>query len=194
MPRIPEYQYHSAWRQPGAAFRGPTMLDKATKYVLPPLDLLARFYLGGIFIYAAWGKILDPYSFALSIATYQMLPTHVINLMAMVLPWLELVTGILLVVGTLTRPAVLLVNGMMVVFIYAIWSAVSRGLDLGSCGCFASEEAAAEISMGTVWRDVWWLLIGIFILLVRERSRWGLTRLWEWNQERKWRAKAAEDG
>lgn len=170
------------------------MLNSALKYTLPPLDLIARFYLGGIFIYAAWGKILDPYAFALSIATYQMLPTHVINLMAIALPWLELVAGVLLVVGTLTRPAVLLVNGMMVVFIYAIYSAVTRGLDLGSCGCFASEEAAAEISMGTVWRDVWWLAIGIFIQLVKEQSRWGLDRLWQWRQELKWREKAAEDG
>jgi putative oxidoreductase len=170
------------------------MLTKATKYVLPPLDLLARFYLGGIFIYAAWGKILDPYSFALSIATYQMLPTNVVNLMAIALPWLEMVTGVLLVVGTLTRPSVLLINGMMVVFIYAIWSAVSRGLDMGSCGCFASEAAAEEISMATVWRDVWWLVIGVFILVVNDDNRWGLTRLWQWNQDKKWRAKAAEDG
>lgn len=165
----------------------------ATRFIVPPLDLLARFYLGGIFIFAAWGKVLDPYSFALVIATYQMLPTNVINLLAITLPWLELATGVLLIVGTLTRPAVILVNGMMVVFICAIYSAVSRGLGLGSCGCFASEEAAAEISMGTVWRDVWWLVIGIFILFVHERARWGVDRLWQWNQERKWRLHAAED-
>jgi len=161
--------------------------------VLPPLDLIARFYLGGIFIYAAWDKIIDPYSFALSIATYQMLPTNVVNLMAITLPWLELATGVLLVVGTLTRPAVLLVNGMMVMFIYAIWSAVSRGLDMGSCGCFASEAAAEEISMGTVWRDVWWLVIGIFILVVNEPNRWGLAGFWQRKQDRKWRQAAARE-
>jgi putative oxidoreductase len=167
------------------------MENRARRFGLPPLDLLARFYLGGIFVYAAWGKVLDPYSFALSIATYQMVPTSVINLMAIALPWLELATGVLLVLGTLTRPSVILINGMMVVFIYAIYSAVDRGLDLGSCGCFASEEAAAEISMATVWRDVAWLLIGIFIFFVPERSRWGLTRLWQWRQEKKWREKEA---
>ena len=75
----------------------------AGKWLIPPLELAARLYLGSIFIYAAWGKILDPYNFAVSIATYQMLPTYLVNIIAVTLPWLELVTGVLLVVGFRTR-------------------------------------------------------------------------------------------
>ncbi len=169
-----------------------TFRSTANRWILPPLDLVARIYLGGIFIYAAWGKILDPYSFALSIATYQMFPNEIINITAIALPWLEMVVGVLLVLGIQTRPNVILINGMMVVFIYAIWSAVDRGLGLGSCGCFASEEAAEEISMATVWRDVAWLVIGIFIFFVKEQARWGIDRAWEVFQERKWRRRAED--
>jgi len=145
----------------------------AADWVVPPLDLVARVYLGGVFILAAWGKILDPYAFAVSIASYQMLPTELINIMAIFLPPLELVTGVLLILGVGTRMQVILINGMMVMFIVAISAALYRNLDMGSCGCFASEEAAEEMSMATVWRDVWWLLIGMFIFFVNRR-RWGL--------------------
>jgi putative oxidoreductase len=141
--------------------------------VIPPLDLAARVYLGGVFIFAAWGKILDPYTFALSIATYQMMPTVLINVMAVVLPPLELVTGVLLILGIQTRVQAILINAMMVMFMVAIGAALYRNLDLGTCGCFASEEAAEEMSAATLWRDLWWLLIGIFIFCVN-RGRWGL--------------------
>jgi len=150
----------------------------AARWTIPPLDLIARLYLGGIFIYAAYGKIVDPYGFAVSIATYQMTPTSVVNIMAIFLPWLEIVTGVFLLVGLMTRVQAILINGMMVMFIIAISYAVYRGLDMGSCGCFASEEAAEEISTGTIMRDVYWLLIGLFIFFVKTEYRWGIDRLW----------------
>jgi len=156
------------------------------KWAVPAIDFAARIYLGVIFIYAAWGKILDPYSFAVAIATYQMTPQSLINLMAIILPWLELVTGILLIVGFQTRVQAILINGMMVMFIIAIAYAVYRGLDMGTCGCFASEEAAEEISMSTVWRDVRWLLIGMFVFFVKE-PRWGLDGLRLTLQERRFK-------
>ena len=146
-------------------------------WVLPSLDLVGRFYLGWVFIYAAWGKIVDPYSFAMAIATYDMLPLDMINLMAIALPWLELITGVLLVVGFQTRVMALLVGGMMVMFLVAIVSALARGLSLESCGCFAreAEEAAKDFSIATVWRDVGWLAIAMFIYLA-EASRFSLDR------------------
>ena len=157
---------------------GRDTLNMIEKWGLPPLDLIARVYLGGVFIYAAWGKIIDPYGFAVAIATYQMMPTNVLNIMAITMPWLELFTGVLLILGVWTRANAILINGMMVMFIIAISAAVYRGLDMGTCGCFASEEAAEEISVATIWRDVWWLAIGVFIFFV-QRHRWGLENLWQ---------------
>lgn len=145
----------------------------ADNRVIPPLDMVVRVYLGGVFIYAAWGKCLDPYTFAVSVATYQMMPTVLINAMAVILPPLEMVTGVLLILGIRTRVQVILINAMLVMFMVAIGAALYRNLDIGTCGCFASEEAAEEMSAGTLWRDLWWLLIGIFIFCVN-RGRWGL--------------------
>ncbi len=152
--------------------------DFMRRWGIPSVDLLARFYLGGVFLFAAWGKILDPYEFAVNIATYQVLPLELVNLSAIVLPWIELVAGVLLILGVFTRAESLLVNGMLLVFIAAIASALYRELDLGTCGCFASEEAAEDLSLMTVWRDVGWLAIGIVVTVVPERMRWGIERWW----------------
>ena len=58
---------------------------------LAALSVPARLYLGGVFVGASLYKIALPYEFALSIATYQILPLEVINPFALTLPWIELV-------------------------------------------------------------------------------------------------------
>ena len=80
----------------------------------------ARLYLGAIFVIACWHKLRDPSAFALDIATYQILPLAVVNPMAIVLPWVEMVAGLMLIVGFRTRAAALLIAAMMVVFTVAI--------------------------------------------------------------------------
>jgi putative oxidoreductase len=141
------------------------------------LALAARWYLGPLFMLAAWHKIAEPGAFALDIATYQIVPLGLINLMAIVLPWLELVTGAMLVVGLRTRAAALAIAGMMTMFTVAIAIAVSKGLEM-SCGCFASQGAAEDpISWRTIVRDSAWLALALYVLLL-DRRPLGLDRLW----------------
>lgn len=121
-----------------------------------------RLYLGGVFVVAGYGKILEPFDFALSIATYQILPLTLVNLFAILLPWLELFTGVFLIVGLLTKENAFLVSLMMVMFTAALGIALSKGLQI-NCGCFASGEAAVEISYRTLLRDLTWLAMGLFI-------------------------------
>ena len=66
------------------------------------LALLARLYLGFVFIYACLHKIAEPATFALDVATYQFLPLPLINIFALVMPWLELLAGAMIVVGLRT--------------------------------------------------------------------------------------------
>jgi uncharacterized membrane protein YphA (DoxX/SURF4 family) len=133
------------------------------------LALAARLYLGTIFLMACWHKILDPGSFAVDIATYQIVPLGLVNAMAIVLPWLELTAAILLVVGLRIRAAALLVAGMMTMFTVAISIAVSKGLDM-SCGCFASQGAVEDpISWRTIVRDGSWLGLAIYVLVLDRR-------------------------
>ena len=140
------------------------------------IALAARLYLGSLFLFACWHKLLDPHAFAVDIATYQMLPLAVVNPLAIVLPWVELVTGLMLVLGLRTRAASLLAAAMLAMFTAAITVAVARGLDL-ACGCFASQGAAEDpISWQTIVRDAAWLLLALYALRF-DRRPLGIDRL-----------------
>lgn len=94
--------------------------------------------LGVIFVYAAWGKIADPATFAELIYHYKMLPHWGANLTAVALPWVELAAGICLVAGVWQRPAALLTEGLLVLFILVTVVAWIRpDVRIEDCGCFA---------------------------------------------------------
>jgi len=140
------------------------------------LALPARLYLAGVFLFACWHKIADPHSFAVDVATYQILPLALVNFMAIVLPWVELVAALQLALGLRTRAAALTISGMMVMFLVAISLALARGLDL-SCGCFASQGAAEDpISYKTVVRDAAWLLLAVYVMIF-DKTPLGLDRI-----------------
>jgi uncharacterized membrane protein YphA (DoxX/SURF4 family) len=123
------------------------------------LAIPARWYLGVLFVGACLHKIANPHSFAVDVATYDILPLALVNVTAIVLPWIELAAGGMLLAGWRTRAAALLVFGMVLVFIAALVIALARGLDM-SCGCFASQGVGEDpISRLTVLRDLGWLAL-----------------------------------
>jgi putative oxidoreductase len=140
------------------------------------LALPARIYLGVVFLLACYHKILHPEVFALDVATYQFLPLALVNVFAITLPWVELGTGIQMVIGWRARSASLLIALMMVAFMVAVGWALHKGLDM-SCGCFASAAAEEDpISAATMWRDAGWLALALYALLL-DRRPLGLDRL-----------------
>jgi putative oxidoreductase len=142
------------------------------------VGLLARLLLAGVFLAAAWPKILRPAEFAVAVATYDILPLRYLHLMAIVLPWVELVAGVLLVLGLLSRPAALLTVGMNAMFIVALTLAIRRQIPMASCGCFSTEAASTmqSITWSYVWRDVGLLVLGIYVALL-DGGRIGLAGL-----------------
>jgi putative oxidoreductase len=129
------------------------------------ISLPLRLYIGYVFLYACYHKIVSPGSFAVDVATYQILPLQLINLMAIILPWIELAAGIMIVIGWRTRAASLLIAGMMAIFIVAIAIALAKGLDM-SCGCFASQSIEEDpISMMTIVRDLGWFVIPVYAMI-----------------------------
>ena len=128
------------------------------------LGWLARWYLGSLFLLACYHKILAPGTFAIDVATYQVLPLWLVNITAVVLPWVELGAGLLLILGWKVRAAALLVSLMLLSFMGALAFALWLGLDM-SCGCFASQGAEHDpISGWTMVRDGAWLAGSLFIL------------------------------
>jgi uncharacterized membrane protein YphA (DoxX/SURF4 family) len=112
--------------------------------------LLLRFALGGVFIYYATPKIVAPDLFAADVFNYHLLPPWGVNALALVLPWLELYTGICVVLGLWNRAAATLMAVMLVVFLVAFTSAKLRGYDI-ACGCSERGADAKPTGLLSFW-------------------------------------------
>ena len=104
------------------------------------IELAARWLLGATFVYASYNKILAPATFAKIVYGYDLFPHASINLIAIVLPYIELVAGLALLVGIYPRSAVLIINGMLLAFIVVLSVNLIRGHEF-DCGCFSLKNA-----------------------------------------------------
>ncbi len=95
-----------------------------------------RWLLGVLLLWAAVSKLANPTEFLGAIYAYQLpLPRTLLQAAAVVLPWVELLCGLLLLAGYWRQTALLTVTGLMVLFVIATGQAWGRGLDI-ACGCF----------------------------------------------------------
>jgi uncharacterized membrane protein YphA (DoxX/SURF4 family) len=101
----------------------------------PWLTIRVQLALGVFFVAAALPKIVDPPSFAHMVYNYRIMPGGVINLMALVMPWIELLCGLALILGIWTAAARSIIAAMLLTFIAAISINLARGNAI-DCGCF----------------------------------------------------------
>ena len=123
------------------------------KQMCKNFDIVLRFLIAAIFIYAGAVKILNPAQFAEDIDNYRMLPYFLVTLMAIILPWLEVLCGLLLIFGKWRESAAFLLMLLSFMFIIAIGSALFRGLDI-SCGCFVMSEEITRVSYLKLLEDI----------------------------------------
>jgi len=130
----------------------------------PWLTIRVQLALGALFIIAAIPKIADPPSFAHMIYNYRIVPAQLINLMALTMPWVELLAGLALIAGVWRRAALLLIAAMLLVFITAIGINLARGNAI-DCGCFnvadagkTHEQRIFDMKLD-IWRDLGMLLM-----------------------------------
>ena len=102
-----------------------------------------RILLGIIFIYASWDKVLEPAAFAQVIANYQILPAELVPPAAVFLPWLELISGICLIINRWSGGSALIITVLIVIFMGAIAYNIYRGIDV-ACGCFTLNNQAPQ--------------------------------------------------
>ena len=124
--------------------------------------LLARLLLGFIFLYAAIEKISDPESFAGAINNYKFLPLFSINIFAIFIPWIELITGILLIFGIAVRENSLIISTLLAIFIIIIIISLFRGLNI-NCGCFGT-AGGTKIGIQKIIEDILLILIGLHLV------------------------------
>lgn len=101
------------------------------------LNGILRLLVGGAFVIAGALKIADPAKFALDVSNYRLVPHELINLVAILVPWIEITAGSLVLAGIWLRPAALVIASLTVMFFAVIVSALARGLNI-ECGCFGT--------------------------------------------------------
>jgi len=106
----------------------------------PWLVRAAQVAIGLVFLAAALAKIGDTTYFAQQVHNYRLVPLWSEHLIAMTMPWIELVAGLALVVGPRRRAGALILLVFMLVFTAAVGAAWARGLDF-HCGCFGKAGA-----------------------------------------------------
>jgi uncharacterized membrane protein YphA (DoxX/SURF4 family) len=109
-----------------------------------------RWLLGALMLWAAVSKLAHPTEFLGSIYAYDLpLPRGLVQLVAVVLPWLELLCGLLLIANVWSETALAAIIGLLAVFVLATGQAWARELDI-SCGCFDLTIFGLESSAGLV--------------------------------------------
>ncbi len=121
------------------------------KLELPnPCWPVLRCLLGVLLLWAAVSKLAQPTDFLASIYAYDLpLPRSWLQLVAVVLPWLELLCGLLLLANVWTETALAAILALLGVFALATGQAWARGLDI-SCGCFNLKLFGVDASAGFV--------------------------------------------
>ncbi|MDR1397808.1 MAG: DoxX family membrane protein [Desulfarculales bacterium] len=129
--------------------------------LLDILSLLCRLFVGFIFIYASYDKIINPQDFAPFVAQYEIAPLWTVNWGSAVFAWTEFTVSILLITGWQIRPASFLASLMLVFFtglmIYA--GITGAGFD---CGCFPG-DAGHPAGYDAALRDAIFLIPALLV-------------------------------
>ncbi len=110
------------------------------------LPLIFRVFLGILFIYASYDKILDPAGFSKNIHNFHITPIAVENLAALIIPWLELIIGVFLIFGLFLEGTTSITIVLLVFFIVILSQAVFRGIDV-HCGCFKTDADVGTMDL-----------------------------------------------
>ncbi|MEE4362916.1 MAG: MauE/DoxX family redox-associated membrane protein, partial [Desulfotignum sp.] len=119
-----------------------------------------RLVMAGVFIYASIDKIIHPDLFAEAVYNYQVLPGYLVNLTALILPWLELTLGTCLLISRWMAGASALAAMLMALFVGMLIFNLARGLDI-SCGCFSAAPDDDPITKLTLVRDILFLIFSL---------------------------------
>ncbi|MDZ7291123.1 MAG: DoxX family membrane protein [candidate division KSB1 bacterium] len=126
------------------------------------LTLTLRLLLGFIFIYSGFSKLGDLAGFAEAIDNYRILPRPAINVLAIILPWIELLSGASLLSGILLRGGAILIASAMAIFTAAVATSMARGIDI-TCGCSTPFKIASRVGFGKLLEDVILLAAALLI-------------------------------
>ena len=135
------------------------------------LLLIARIFLGTVFAYAGFSKLMEPYeNFRGALAEYRVIPYGVVGAVAAILPWLELIFGVFLILGYAVRLSALVSTFLAGGFLVVLGaSQLFYGSIPASCGCFGEQGIHLTVSQ-VMSLDFLDFLIGLKLVSTRQHA------------------------
>ncbi len=128
-----------------------------------------KISLGMLFLYAAIDKIFFPSKFAEVIYHYKLVPLWMLNICAIIIPWIEIGIGVMLLLDIWSDIASIALILLTFAFVVMIASAMARGLNI-ECGCFSLDTHNSFVGWKRIIEDVFMILGGWFILQFEYRK------------------------
>jgi uncharacterized membrane protein YphA (DoxX/SURF4 family) len=128
--------------------------------------------LGCTFVYSSYHKIIDPPDFAKIVYNYKLVPGELINLVAIYMPWFELVAGLAVITGIGRRGGALGLGLICAVFIAALsYNLYHEHPTI--CGCFSTYAENKTLTDAEKFAKMWQeLFIDVGLLLASLQIFW----------------------
>lgn len=133
-----------------------------SKALLRVISHLCALAVAAYFIYAAWGKIgpANARQFSIQIANYNILAKEYTNIPAVILPWVEMFGAIALIFTCSRKAGSIIVGGLLIFFIGAVFdAAIIHDLEI-SCGC--TGKGSSHAGWNTIQFDLL-LFVGVVL-------------------------------
>jgi len=134
--------------------------------VRPVAVFLVRILLGLIFVISGLLKFTDLHSFAATIKSFDVVPDLLDSVLAVAISSLELISGLMLLVGLRTKFCSAAVGALLIVFIAAMIPSIVIGNEI-DCGCFGP-LSQSKVGVGLLFRDV--VMLTLVLLIVAQQS------------------------
>jgi uncharacterized membrane protein YphA (DoxX/SURF4 family) len=133
------------------------------------ITALLRIIMGLLFLYSGFFKAIDPENFAKAIILYDISPEVLVPYIAVVIPYIELIIGLLLLFGYKIKSSSFFSMILMLFWIIIISISIYRGKSF-DCGCFELKQfgITEDIAFPIVFRDIVFLCILLLIFNARK--------------------------
>src|SRR5207247_1457661 len=106
---------------------------------LPWVAVLLRVLVGGVFLFSGFSKLILPHAEVVALVQqYQVLRGWLVAIAATFLPWIEVGSGLALLIGFCTTPAALLIARQLLSFSILMVIVLAAGIAIEDCGCFGN--------------------------------------------------------
>lgn len=131
----------------------------------------SRIVVAAVFIGAGVIKLIEPVEEFIAIAReWNIIGEPFLTWYITLLPWVEVIFGIMLLVGLYKKISSSVIGLSLISFIIGIVTNMARGKTLEECGCFGSAFEFGDTFGQLLWRDL--ILLAMVVLIFLSKSDW----------------------